>query len=244
MTTATPLLNAAAQPRTVRSYVRREGRITPAQRAALEHLWPRYGLEPRPGAELDMPAIFGRRAPLAVEIGFGSGSQLLASAQARPDTDFLGIEVHRPGVGRVLLAAEQAGYLANLRVICADAVEVLREALTAASADEVLDSLPRSLAQEAPPQAARLIQPVFRAAAGAGAAARRPPSRLGALYRTGKTTPITMLAVLDAEAQFANSAGAPAALRRACRPSACSPASKAAALRLGHAVFDLEFTRL
>ncbi len=110
-----------AQRRTVRSFVRREGRITPAQRQALERLLPRYAL---PQGLIDLDAAFGRRAPRHLEIGFGMGDQLLALAEAHPEIDFIGVEVYRPGVGRLLARAEAAG-LGNLRVACEDAVECL-----------------------------------------------------------------------------------------------------------------------
>lgn len=105
----------------MRSFVRREGRITPAQREALARLLPRYAL---PGGPVDLPAAFGRTAPVHMEIGFGMGDQLLALAQAHPEIDFLGVEVYRPGVGRLLARAEAAG-LTNLRVACEDVVELL-----------------------------------------------------------------------------------------------------------------------
>jgi tRNA (guanine-N7-)-methyltransferase len=236
MSAATPLLNAAAQPRTVRSFVRREGRITPAQRAALERLWPRYGLEPVSAAPLDLSAVFGRRAPLVVEIGFGSGSQLLASAQARPDADFLGIEVHRPGVGRVLLAAEQAG-LANLRVICADAVEVLRGSLIPASVDEVLILFPDPWPKKRHHKR-RLIQPAF---AQLLATVLRPGGRLR-LATDWEDYAHHMMAVLGAAPQFANAAGTGRFVPRPADRLLTRFENRG--LRLGHAVFDLEFTRV
>ncbi len=109
------------QRRTIRSFVRREGRITPAQRQALERLLPRYAL---PQGPVDLDAAFGRHAPRHLEIGFGMGDQLLALAEAHPEVDFIGIEVYRPGVGRLLARAEAAG-IGNLRVACEDAVECL-----------------------------------------------------------------------------------------------------------------------
>ncbi len=110
--------------RPVRSFVRREGRLTPAQRRALVELWPRYGVETG-DVPFDFPSIFGRDAPRILEIGFGDGRSLLQQAEANPAQDFLGIEVHRPGVGRLLLALQRAG-VENVRVICEDAVTVLR----------------------------------------------------------------------------------------------------------------------
>jgi tRNA (guanine-N7-)-methyltransferase len=235
LSSATPLLSASAHPRTVRSYVLREGRITPAQRAALERLWPRYGLEPPPGAVLDIPAVFGRRAPLVVEIGFGSGSQLLAAAQARPDADFLGIEVHRPGVGRVLLAAEQAG-LANLRVMCMDAVEVLRDALAPGAADELLILFPDPWPKKRHHKR-RLIQPAF---AQLLARVLRPGGRLR-LATDWEDYAHHMMAVLGAEAQFGNAAGAGSFMPRP--DDRLLTRFENRGLRLGHAVFDLEFIR-
>lgn len=120
--------------RRVRSYVVRQGRITPSQRRALEDLFPRYGLDP---AELLNPEqVFGRQAPLFLEIGFGNGETLAQMAANRNDQDFLGIEVHPPGVGHLLLALEKRG-LSNVRIYRADAVEVLAAAIP----DQLLDGV-------------------------------------------------------------------------------------------------------
>jgi len=125
-----------AQPhRPIRSFVRREGRITPSQQRALTCLWPRYGLDA--GEQpFDFAEIFGRQAPLVLEIGFGDGVSLLQQAQAHPENDYLGIEVHRPGAGRLLHALEEAG-LDNVRVVCEDAVSVLRQNIPDRSLDAV-----------------------------------------------------------------------------------------------------------
>lgn len=129
-----------------RSYVRREGRVTRGQARALADLWPRYGLEadgPAQGAEDDAPtpetspvrpwdldAVFGRTAPRVLEIGFGDGEALVEMAAAEPARDFIGTEVHRPGVGHCLIQAESAG-VDNLRVTTLDADDVLSHCLTA-----------------------------------------------------------------------------------------------------------------
>lgn len=110
--------------RRVRSFVLREGRLTDGQRQALEQLWHRYGLE-REGGALEPQAVFGRQAPRVLEIGYGMGQSLAAMAAAEPDKDFIGIEVHRPGVGALLMAIRDAG-LSNLRTYCDDAVDILR----------------------------------------------------------------------------------------------------------------------
>lgn len=124
-------MTGASHPRQVRSFVRRAGRQTRAQERALAELWPRFGLEPpAPGASpvLDLAAVFGRQAPCVLEIGFGNGDALVAMAAESPGMNFLGAEVHAPGVGHCLLAIERLG-LANVRLVMQDAVEVLRERL-------------------------------------------------------------------------------------------------------------------
>jgi tRNA (guanine-N7-)-methyltransferase len=129
-----------SHPRSIRSFVLRAGRTTPAQQRALELLWPKYGLE-FSNQPLDIRAVFGREAPCALEIGFGNGENLAALAAARPECDFLGIEVHRPGVGRLLLALE-AQALTNVRIICHDAVEVVAAQLAEGSLHEILVLFP------------------------------------------------------------------------------------------------------
>ena len=143
--------------RSVRSYVMRAGRITPAQQRALEALWPRYGVQ-FVDEPLDLVALFGRDAPRTLEIGFGNGDNLLARAVADPGRDFLGIEVHRPGVGHLLLGAADAA-LANLRVSMHDAVAVAQQ-LPAASLEEVQVLFPDPWPKKRHHKR-RLLQPVF-----------------------------------------------------------------------------------
>jgi tRNA (guanine-N7-)-methyltransferase len=114
--------------------------MTPAQRQALDRLWPRYGID-LPEGVLDLDHAFGRRAPRTLEIGFGMGDALLDLAQAYPQRDFIGVEVYPPGIGRFLLRVEQAG-LVNVRVVCADAVEVLGRHLPPGGLDELLVLFP------------------------------------------------------------------------------------------------------
>jgi tRNA (guanine-N7-)-methyltransferase len=121
--------------RAIRSYVLRAGRITPAQQRALQQHWPQFGVE-FTAQPLDLASVFGRVAPCTLEIGFGNGEHLLERACASPDRDFLGVEVHRPGIGHLLLAASAAG-VNNLRVIAHDAVDVLRQQLAPGSLTEV-----------------------------------------------------------------------------------------------------------
>jgi tRNA (guanine-N7-)-methyltransferase len=126
--------------RPIRSYVVRAGRMTPAQQRALEELWPRYGIGAGEGV-LDLAALFGRDAPVSLEIGFGNGDNLFALAAAHPEEDFIGVEVHPPGVGHLLHKAADAG-LTNLRVIQQDAVEVLERRIAPASLDSILVLFP------------------------------------------------------------------------------------------------------
>jgi tRNA (guanine-N7-)-methyltransferase len=123
--------------RPVRSFVRRAGRLTRAQQRALDDLLPVWGVAaPAAGRRLDLDGLFGRTAPRVLEIGFGDGESLAEMAAAAPGTDFLGIEVHEPGVGHLLLALERLA-LGNVRVIVHDAVEVLAQWLAPASIDRI-----------------------------------------------------------------------------------------------------------
>lgn len=117
------MVESAKPHRTIRSFVRRHGRITPAQQRALSDWWPCYGIETG-AAPLDFVAVYGRRAPVILEIGFGNGDALMAEAITHPENDYLGIEVHRPGVGGLLrrLAVSE---ISNVRVMLADAKDVL-----------------------------------------------------------------------------------------------------------------------
>src|SRR6478752_2494619 len=126
--------------RPIRSFVMRTGRMTAGQTRALEDLWPRYGVEFSP-APLSLDELFGRAAPRTLEIGFGNGEHLANLAAAHPERDYFGIEVHRPGLGHLLMLAEARG-LSNLRVSEHDAVEVLRDQVPPASLDEVLVLFP------------------------------------------------------------------------------------------------------
>lgn len=120
--------------RPIRSFVRRNGRITPAQQRALETFSTQYIIEPN--ENLDLNQIFGRTTAKHLEIGFGRGEALLAMAMAHPENDYIGIEVHLPGVGSVLNEAAKL-HLTNIRVICHDAVEVLEKYLLSQSLDHV-----------------------------------------------------------------------------------------------------------
>jgi tRNA (guanine-N7-)-methyltransferase len=118
--------------RRIRSFVRREGRLTPGQAQAIENCWPIFGLNTQ--AEIDLLAVFGNENPTTLEIGFGNGESLAAMAMASPNRNFIGIEVHTPGVGH-LLRVIQEKQINNLRIFDCDAIEVLKLAIPNASLD-------------------------------------------------------------------------------------------------------------
>jgi tRNA (guanine-N7-)-methyltransferase len=118
-----PMQETDKKRRAVRSFVRRAGRITQSQQRALDELWPAYGVS-YTGRAINFSDLFGTDRPVVVEIGFGNGESLVELATTNPDQNFLGIEVHEPGVGHCLLKAEEAE-IQNLRIIAHDAIDVL-----------------------------------------------------------------------------------------------------------------------
>ncbi|AFJ03654.1 tRNA (guanine46-N7-)-methyltransferase [Methylophaga frappieri] len=121
--------------REIRSFVRREGRLTPGQQKALDAHWATWGID-EVGQQLDLPGLFGRDNPKVLEIGFGNGASLAQMAAAQPDFDFIGVEVHRPGVGQLLKSIHELD-LSNVRVACMDAVVLLRERIADAALQRV-----------------------------------------------------------------------------------------------------------
>lgn len=227
----------AENARRIRSFVVRAGRMTEAQRLALEQLWPRFGLDaPAAGAPpLDLSRCFGRSAPLTLEIGFGNGETLAALAAAHPERDYLGIEVHRPGAGHLLRLADQQA-LGNLRVICADAVEVLEHALPPGSLDEVLILFADPWHKKRHHKR-RLIQPAFVTLL---ASRMRADGRLH-LATDWEPYAQQMLEVLNASAEFENTA---ADRGYAARPDWRAPTRfERRGERLGHGVWDLDYRR-
>ena len=146
--------------RRIRSFVLRQGRFTPAQQRAFNQHWTRYGLD-YTGRPRDLAACFGRAAPIVLEIGFGNGEQLLHSARAEAGRDFIGIEVHRPGVGRLMNGLADGG-VDNVRLYRHDAVEVLENEITADALAEVRIYFPDPWHKKRHHKR-RLIQPEFLA---------------------------------------------------------------------------------
>jgi tRNA (guanine-N7-)-methyltransferase len=219
--------------RGIRSYVLRAGRITQAQKRALEELMPRYGI-PFDGRPLDLDAAFGRRAPRVLEIGFGNGDTLVEMAARQPASDFIGAEVHPPGVGHCLLAIQAAG-LANVRVVAHDAVDVLRDGLAPASLDEVHLYFPDPWPKKRHHKR-RIVQPEFVALV----ASRLRPGGTLRLATDWEPYAAWMLEVLGASPDFRNAAPGGGCIDR---PERGATRFERRGQRLGHAVFDLEFVR-
>jgi tRNA (guanine-N7-)-methyltransferase len=223
---------AAGHPRSIRSFVTRAGRITAAQQRALEVLWPKYGVEfsARP---LELGELFGRACPCTLEIGFGNGENLLALAAAHPERNYLGVEVHRPGVGRLLLGLE-AQASANVRVLCHDAVEVLAHQIAPRSLDEVLILFPDPWPKKRHHKR-RLIQPPF-AQALAGALAPGGALRLATDWQPYAQQMLETLAAVAGLVNIAPDGGF------IPRPAGRSPTRfERRGERLGHEVWDLAF---
>jgi tRNA (guanine-N7-)-methyltransferase len=220
--------------RRVRSFVRRGGRITAAQTKALRDLWPRFGVDFSPRA-IDLDTLFGRRAERVLEIGFGNGDTLLALAAQHAERDFLGIEVHEPGVGRVLLNAHHAG-LGNIRVSRHDAVEVLEHQLPPSSCDEILVFFPDPWPKKRHHKR-RLVQPPFVDLL----ASRLRANGVLRMATDWEHYAMQMLEVLSACKQLRNAApGGAFAERPESRPAT---RFEKRGRRLGHGVWDLEFRR-
>ncbi|KAA2285284.1 tRNA (guanosine(46)-N7)-methyltransferase TrmB [Arenimonas fontis] len=225
----------APRQRPIRSFVLRQGRQTEAQKRALELHWPAYGLD-YTGRVRDFDAVFGRRAPRVVEIGFGNGEQLLFACGREPDRDFIGIEVHGPGVGRLLNGAA-AARLRNLRVYQHDAVEVLRDEIAPGSLDEVRIYFPDPWPKKRHHKR-RLLQPAFVALL----CERLRPGGLLHLATDWQPYAEHMWEVLDAEPRLRNRAGPRGALPR---PDWRRQTHfEARGLKLGHGVWDLLYDRL
>ena len=224
-------MNTPRQP--VRSYVLRAGRITAAQRRALEDLLPRYGIPFAP-APLDLDRVFGRAAPRVLEIGFGNGDTLVELAAARPEADFVGVEVHPPGVGHCLLEIESRR-LGNVRVIVHDAAEVLAQQVVPASLDEVLLYFPDPWPKKRHHKR-RIVQPAFAALV----ADRLKPGGSFKLATDWEPYAAWMLEVLAATGDLENAAPGGGCIERSGRSAT---RFERRGRRLGHAVFDLEFRR-
>lgn len=236
--------------RPIRSFVRREGRLTKGQQRALDELWAHYGidsagpdtLEPERIAlnepVLNLDECFDRKPgsrPTVLEIGFGNGASLAEMAAAAPDTDFVGIEVHRPGVGNLLRLLGEAK-LENVRVICDDAVQVLKHRLPDACLDRVQLFFPDPWHKKRHHKR-RIVSPEFAQLI----AQKLKPGGVFHLATDWEDYAEQMMDVLSAAADYENQAGAG---NYSPRPD-WRPLTKfeQRGQRLGHGVWDLLFVR-
>jgi tRNA (guanine-N7-)-methyltransferase len=234
--------------REVRSFVKRGGRATHSQLRAIEEGWATLGVPaaavgpvradgtPAASAIVDLATLFGRTAPVTLEIGFGDGEQLATLAALHPDRDYLGAEVHEPGVGHLLLRVEALG-LTNVRIARHDAVELLRHQLAPGSLDEVLVYFPDPWHKKRHHKR-RLIQPPF-------VALLLERLRVGGVFRLATDwEPYAhhMLEVLGGEPRLRNrSADGTFIPRPAERPVT---KFERRGHRLGHGTWDLAFERI
>lgn len=220
--------------RAVRSFVLRQGRFTPAQQRAFGELWPRFGLDYQ-GTQRDFDAVFGRSAPRVMEIGFGNGDALRFAATLDPGRDYIGIEVHAPGVGRLLNALD-ADAAAHVRLYHHDAVEVLTHEVADGSLDEVRVYFPDPWHKKRHNKR-RLLQPAF---ADLVVRKLRCGGRLHAATDWHDYAE-QMWDVLDATAGLANRAGPRGQVPRPeWRPQT---RFETRGQKLGHGVWDLVYDR-
>ena len=144
--------------RAIRSFVKRTGRMTVGQQKAFDHYWPQKGLILEAGM-LNFKQVFGRDAPVVLEIGFGMGASLVEMANAAPEYDFIGIEVHQPGVGKLFHLMQEHG-VENIRAYCDDAVEVLQRCIPGNSLERIQIYFPDPWHKKKHHKR-RLIQPEF-----------------------------------------------------------------------------------
>ena len=232
MNAASPPADEVRTHRPVRSFVLRQGRLSPAQQRALATLMPAYGV-PFADVPLDFLRAFGRAAPRVLEIGFGMGETTAAIAKARPGDDFLGIEVHSPGVGSLLRRVADIG-LANVRVVQHDAVECVAAMIPPASLAGIHVFFPDPWPKKRHHKR-RLLKPAFVREL----ALRLAPRGYLHVATDWEDYAEEILATLTAEPLLVNTAD-----RFAPRP-AYRPLTKfeARGLKLGHRVWDLYFRR-
>ena len=219
--------------RPIRSYVLRQGRLTDAQRRACDELLPRFGIDYAPGP-LDLGRMFGRAAPKILEIGFGMGETTAAIAASHPENDYLGIEVHTPGVGSLLKRIAEAG-LSNVRVIRHDALDVLEHMIPAGSLDGVHVFFPDPWPKKRHHKR-RLLQPPFLRLL----ASRMKPGAYLHVATDWQDYAQQILAVLAGEPLLVNTAPGYAS-RPAYRPLT---KFESRGLKLGHGVWDVIFRRV
>ncbi|MDC0663957.1 tRNA (guanosine(46)-N7)-methyltransferase TrmB [Marinobacter sp. SS21] len=229
-----PDANPITTRRGIRSFVLRQGRMTVGQKNAFERCWPRFGLTREHGV-IDPREVFGRSAPLNLEIGFGMGKSLAEMAAAAPEQDFIGVEVHLPGVGALLKEVEERG-LENVRVYNVDANDVIDLCLPEACLDRAMVFFPDPWHKKRHHKR-RLVQPEF-------VQRMRHKLRVGGVLHLAtdwENYAEHMMEVMMASEGFANTeAGSAFAPRPDHRPIT---KFEQRGERLGHGVWDLMFRR-
>lgn len=220
--------------RAIRSFVLRTGRMTVGQQEAYDTGWDQCGLSHEDGM-LDAMQVFGRSGPLVLEIGFGMGHSLLAMAEAAPETNFIGVEVHTPGVGKLIQGMQERG-VDNIRIYRHDAVEVLRDCIPAQSLDTVQIFFPDPWHKRRH-QKRRLIQANFLEQL----RTHIKPGGLLHLATDWEDYAKQMMAILDVAPGYENCHGVG---QYAPRPES-RPLTKfeKRGERLGHGVWDLLFSK-
>jgi len=228
-------MNEAKKRRPIRSYVLRAGRMTGGQQRAFDDNWQRCGLTVSDEL-LDYRQAFGRDGPVVLEIGFGMGQSLVEMAAAAPDKNFIGVEVHRPGVGKLLHAMAESE-VDNIRIYCHDAVEVLQRCIAPDSLDEVQIYFPDPWHKKRHNKR-RLIQPGFVELL----VTRMKPGGLLHVATDWENYAEQIMEVLSANAQLLNTAGTGNYVPRPAQ----RPLTKfeRRGERLGHGVWDILFRRV
>lgn len=221
--------------RAIKSFVMRAGRMTEGQQRGLDQGWPKFGLQLEDGLR-DFDQVFGRTAPRTFEIGFGMGHSTLEMAAASPEQDFIGVEVHRPGVG-ALLNGLMTQNLSNMRVYSCDAMDVLRNCVADASLDRVLLFFPDPW-HKAKHNKRRIVQPAF------AELVRQKLKVGGVLHMATDWQPYAeyMLEVMNVAPGYLNQAEDGQYVPRPTE----RPTTKfeRRGERLGHGVWDLKFQRI
>lgn len=227
-------MQTAEHPRTIKSFVLRQGRMTKGQEQAMEDLWPVFGIETA-DTPLDFVQLFGRTAPVTLEIGFGNGESLAQMAATAPERDFIGIEVHTPGVGHLLKIVGEQG-LKNVRAMNTDAVDILQKRIPLGSLDRVQLFFPDPWHKKKHHKR-RIVQPDF-------------VSLIASRLRTGGVFHLAtdwenyaehMAQVLEASAEFRNLAAEPPYSPRPLERPLTKFENRG--LKLGHGVWDLRYQK-
>lgn len=219
--------------RRIRSFIRRQGRITHGQQHALENYWESYCLDPN--LDYDFAELFGRKAPLVIEIGFGNGESLVQMAADNPGVDYLGIEVHRPGVGHLMMKLAEHE-LTNVRIFCHDAIEIMENRI----ADNSLAGVQLFFPDPWPKKKhhkRRIVQPSFVKLL------IRKLQKSGYFHAATDWQPYaeSMLSVLSAEEAIINTSRT----HDYCKRPVSRPLTKfeQRGVRFGHSVWDLIFVK-